>query len=102
MATLNHKIAPFVFWLCFLALSFFTTFNGQSQSAHTSLRDRQAPAKPLCQDGPRGASGPMKGSAADHGSSPPTAIGAPPAVRERTNIAAAGFSRGQEFEGRFR
>lgn len=57
MATLNRKIAPFVFWLCFLALSFFTTFNGQSPSAHMSLRDRQAPAKPLCQEGPRGARG---------------------------------------------
>jgi hypothetical protein len=80
MATLNRKIAPFVFWLCFLALSFFTTFNGQSQSAHTSSHDRQAPARPLCQEGPRGAR----------------------VVRERISIAASGLARGHEVEGRFR
>ena len=70
MAMLNCKIAPFVFWLCFLALSFFTTFNGQSQSARTSSRDRPEPAKPLCQEGPRGARGPLSGRAAENGLSP--------------------------------
>lgn len=80
MAMLNRKIAPFVFWLCFLALSFFTTFNGQSQSARSSARDRQEPAKPLCQESPRGAR----------------------VIRERISIAAAGLIRGREIEPRFR
>lgn len=95
MAMLNCKIAPFIFWLCFLALSFFTTFNGQSQSARTSSRDRPAPAKPLCQEGPHGARGPLTGRAAENGSSPPATMRAPQLLRERIKIAAAGLTRGQ-------
>lgn len=80
MATLNCKIAPFMFWLCFLALSFFTTFNGQSQSSRTTARDRQEPPNPLCQDARRGAK----------------------VVRERISIAASSLAHGQAVEGLFR
>lgn len=99
MAMLNCKIAPLVFWLCFLALSFFTTFNGQSQSAHTSSRDRQAPAKPLCQEGARG---PLSGRAAENGLTPPATMRALRVFRERTKIAAAGLTRGQAGAERLR
>ena len=102
MAMLNCKIAPFVFWLCFLALSFFTTFNGQSQSARTSSRDRPEPAKPLCQEGPRGARGPLSGRAAENGLSPPATMRGQRVFRERTKIAAAGLTRGQAGAERLR
>jgi hypothetical protein len=80
MSTLNRRIAPLALWLCFLALSFCTTINGQSQSARMPSRDRQEQAKPLRQEAPRGAR----------------------VVREGISIAAAGLLRGQEVEGRFR
>lgn len=80
MSMPNRKIAPFAFWLCFLALSFFTSLSGQSQSARMSSRDRQEPAKPLCQEPPRGAR----------------------IVHEKISVAAAGLTRGQEIERRFR
>ncbi len=93
MATLNRKIAPLVFWLCFLALSFCTTLIGQSQSARTPWRDRLEPAKSLCQEGLRGARDPLTGSAAENRSSPSETMRAGRVLRERTNVAAAGLAR---------
>lgn len=67
MAMPNRKIAPLALWLCFLALSFFTTFVGQSQPARMSERDRQTPANALHLEAPRDA---KKTCAADIGPSP--------------------------------
>ncbi len=93
MATLNRKIAPVVFWLCFLALSFCTTFIGQGQSARMSSRDRPEPAKSLCREGLRGAIGPLTGRVAENRSSPPATMRARRILGERTEIAASGLAR---------
>lgn len=68
MDRLDHRIAPFAFWLCFLALGFVTSFDGRGQSARAVSRERPAPAEPLCQEGPRGASGVYNGRSGDAGS----------------------------------
>ncbi|MFO1125241.1 MAG: hypothetical protein U1E25_08175 [Methylocystis sp.] len=77
MDRLDHKIAPFAFWLCFLALGFVTSFDGRGLSARAVSRDRPGPAKPLCQEGPRGASGLFNWRSSKAGSPSPSTAHAP-------------------------